>query len=223
MAITGAGVSAESGVPTFRGAEGLWNNYDPHQLATPEAFARDPLLVWRFYDWRREKIRPARPNPAHDWLAAYERLKDNFLLITQNVDGLHGLAGSREVVEIHGNLWRVRCTGCGDEQERREVFAVEERGMPVCNRCGALVRPAVVWFGEPLDEATITRAARASTACDLMLVLGTSAEVYPVAGLPGLAKKATVVEINPQPTPLTETVALSIRAPVAKLLAPLLP
>ena len=219
VAITGAGVSAESGVPTFRGEDGLWKRFRPEDLATPEAFARDPALVWEWYGWRRERIARARPNPAHRWLARYEARKPEFLLITQNVDGLHRLAGSRRLVEIHGNLWVVRCTRCAFETEDRRVPLP---GVPRCPRCEGLLRPAVVWFGEPIPSDAMTRAVEAVRGCDLLLVIGTSAVVYPVAGLPDLAPRATLVEVNPAPTPLTPRAHVSVRAPAGKFFEPFL-
>ncbi len=219
VAITGAGVSAESGVPTFRGGDGLWRRYRPEQLATPEAFARDPRLVWQWYNWRRERIARAQPNPAHLWLARYERLNPGFVLITQNVDGLHRLAGSRNVVEVHGNLWVVRCTRCGFEAEDRRVPLPAP---PRCPECGALVRPGVVWFGEPLPEAALARAVEAVRSADLLLVLGTSAVVYPVAGLPDLAPETPLIEVNPEPTPLSRRALFAVRMPAGAFLAPLL-
>ena len=220
VALTGAGVSAESGIPTFRGATGLWRHYRPEELATPEAFLRDPALVWEWYDWRRGLVAAACPNPAHRWLAAYEGEKPDFLLVTQNVDGLHSAAGSRRVEEVHGSLWRTRCTQCGAEEEDRRVPIPVP---PTCRRCSSVTRPAVVWFGEPLPAPALARAAEAVRAADLLLVLGTSALVYPVAGLPDLASSAAVVEVNPDPTPITPRADLAIRAPVGAFLAPLLP
>jgi NAD-dependent deacetylase len=220
VAVTGAGVSAESGVPTFRGPGGLWKQYRPEDLATPQAFARDPKLVWEWYDWRRGLIAPARPNDAHAWLARYEQSKPEFVLATQNVDGLHDLAGSRIVLEVHGSLWRLRCTRCGSETEDRRVPLP---ALPRCAGCGGLLRPGVVWFGEALPEVVFRRAAEAVRSCDLLLVLGTSALVYPVAGLPDLAPaSARMVEINPDPTPLTPRAHLSVRAPAGAFLGPLL-
>ncbi len=218
VAVTGAGVSAESGVPTFRGAGGLWRNHRPEQLATPEAFREDPALVWTWYDWRRSIVARAAPNPAHHWLAQYETGKPAFLLITQNVDGLHAAAGSSRLVEIHGNLWRTRCTACrGERVDRRVPVPIP----PHCDRCGGLERPAVVWFGEALDPGDLIRSAQALREADLVMVLGTSAVVYPVAGFPDLARNATIVEVNPEPTPLTARADLSVRAPAGSFLASL--
>ncbi len=201
--LTGAGVSAESGVPTFRGQDGLWRQYRAETLATPEAFERDPKLVWEWYDWRRGLIAPVEPNPGHRVLAAWQALFPEFSLITQNVDGLHGKSGSRDVVELHGNIWKLRCTREGTVTEVRETPL--PRLPPVCPSCGALLRPHVVWFGESLDPAVLERAFRLSESCRIMLVAGTSSVVQPAASLPFAAAQsgARVFEINPEPTPLT--------------------
>ena len=218
VAITGAGMSAESGVPTFRGSGGLWRTFRPEDLATPQAFARDPALVWEWYLWRRGRIAAARPNAGHVSLAQMERRFAAFTLLTQNVDGLHLDAGSRNLVELHGNIWRARCT-----EEPRRVF--DQRGdtpgeeLPRCP-CGALLRPDIVWFGEPLDPVALDRAAAAVRACDVLLVIGTSAVVYPVAGLPSLARhgQAIVVEINVDQTPLTSEADIVVRGPSGAIL-----
>lgn len=197
--LTGAGISAESGVPTFRGAEGLWKSYRATELATPQAFARDPELVWEFYNWRRGLIGEVTFNPAHKALADLENRVPVFTLVTQNVDGLHLLAGSRNVLEIHGNLWRVRCTGCG----RMALDRRTDLGrLPRCGECGAMLRPDVVWFGESLDPDVLGRAVEAVRACDVMLVIGTSAVVQPAASMAMEAKSqgAVVAEINLEPT-----------------------
>jgi NAD-dependent deacetylase len=201
--LTGAGISAESGVPTFRGADGLWRTYRAEALATPEAFARDPALVWEWYDWRRGLVAPVRPNAGHAVLAGWEGLFEGFDVITQNIDGLHAKAGSRNVVELHGNIWKLRCTREGTVEERRETPLPSIP--PVCPNCGALVRPHVVWFGESLDPDVLERAYRLSTACQIMLVIGTSSVVEPAASLPLAARRAgaTIFEINLGPTPLT--------------------
>lgn len=201
VVLTGAGVSAESGVPTFRGADGLWRRYRAEDLATPEAFARDPGLVWEWYDWRRQLIAGCRPNPGHAAVAALERRVASFLLITQNVDGLHRAAGSRRVVELHGNLWRVRCPAEGVVAEN---LAVPLHPLPPRCACGALLRPDVVWFGEALPAEAIRQARVAAESCDVMLVVGTSALVQPAASLPTIAKArgAYVVEVNLEPTAL---------------------
>ena len=214
--LTGAGISAESGVPTFRGPGGLWRTYRPEDLATPQAFRRDPRLVWEWYDWRRGLIAACRPNAAHRVLAEMERRVEAFTLITQNVDGLHQRAGSRRVVELHGSIWRLRCTlECGPAWEDHRVPL--DPLPPVCPRCGAPARPDVVWFGESLPEAALEAALVAVERCRLMLVIGTSALVQPAASLPLLAleRGAHVVEINPEPTPLSSLVDEVIREPAA--------
>ena len=205
--LTGAGVSAESGIPTFRDAlEGLWAKYDPAQLATPEAFTRDPETVTRWYDWRRQKCAAARPNPAHQVLARLQDILEQSgrqsTLITQNVDRLHQIAGSRSVIELHGTLWVWRCTRCGTEREEREVPFSEYP--PKCP-CGGLRRPAVVWFGEALPSEALAAAYPAAETADLFFSIGTSAEVYPAADLAHVARRhgARVAEINTQPTPLS--------------------
>ena len=208
-ALTGAGVSAESGIPTFRDAvEGLWAKFRAEDLATLEAFGRDPETVARWYDWRRQKCAAAKPNPGHLALVQLERRCARFSLITQNVDRLHQAAGSRNVVELHGTIWVWRCTACGEEHENREPF----REFPPRCRCGGARRPGVVWFGEALPEDAIARAYRAAEACDLFLSIGTSAVVYPAADLAHAARRsgAKVAEINAQPTPLSAAADWSV-------------
>ena len=202
--LTGAGVSQESGVPTFRDAQtGLWARYRPEELATPEAFRRQPRLVWEWYAWRRQLVAAAEPNPAHVALAQLETLFPHFQLVTQNVDGLHQRAGSRNVIELHGNITRTRCF-----EEGTVVARWEETGEvpPRCPKCGGPLRPDVVWFEEPLPEAELAQAMQASLTCEVFLSVGTSTVVYPAATLPfeALRRGATVVEINPVPTPLTD-------------------
>jgi NAD-dependent deacetylase len=195
--LTGAGISAESGLATFRGAGGLWEGHRVEDVATPEAFRRDPELVWRFYNLRRANLATVRPNPGHLALVALEgRLgPDRFTLVTQNVDGLHRTAGSRNVLEIHGTLTRVRCTRCPLAEDR----GAEPLGdLPRCSACGGLLRPAVVWFHEALPEDVWQQAEAAVERCQCFLVVGTSAVVYPAAGLIGLALAAGahVLEVN---------------------------
>ena len=202
--LTGAGVSAESGVPTFRDTRtGLWAKFSPEDLATPRAFRRNPRLVWEWYAWRRQLVAEAKPNPAHLALAEMETLFPHFQLITQNVDGLHQRAGSRKVIELHGNITRTKCF-----DEGTVVSSWKETGdvPPKCPNCGGWLRPDVVWFEEAMPQAEMELAAEASTACEVFLSIGTSTAVYPAASLPfeALRSGATVVEINPQPTPLTE-------------------
>ena len=212
--LTGAGISAESGVPTFRDAQtGLWAQFDPRELATPDAFARNPKRVWDWYAWRRELVAAAVPNAGHFALAAIERRVPAFLLATQNVDGLHAKAGSRALVELHGNLLRVKCS-----REHRVVtqWAAPDDGLPPrCAACGAFLRPDVVWFEELLPAEALARAEDAAARCDLMLVAGTAAEVYPAAALPLTAKRAgaLLVEVNPHATPLSSAADFVLRAP----------
>ncbi|MBW3661092.1 MAG: NAD-dependent deacylase [Gemmatimonadetes bacterium] len=229
VVLTGAGVSVESGVPTFRGEEGLWRSHRPEQLATPAAFARDPRLVWEWYAWRRERVGGCRPNAAHRALARWALSRPGVLIVTQNVDGLHGdaaieAAGDRAPetaawpIELHGSLFRVRCTGCG---ERRPHVAPIDTGsrasLPRCPDCGALLRPDVVWFGEPLEDRTIGRALAAARGCDACLVVGTSAIVHPAASVAVEAAHggAVLVEVNPDPTPLSPLAGVSLRATAA--------
>jgi NAD-dependent deacetylase len=220
--LTGAGISAESGVPTFRGEDGLWRTYRAEDLATPEAFDRDPHLVWEWYDWRRGLIAGCRPNATHQALAQMERRLDDLTLSTQNVDGLHQMAGSRNVVELHGNIWRMRCTqGCQPPWEDRTVpLALAGGALPRCPNCGSLARPDIVWFGESLPGEALTAALAAAQRCQVMLVVGTSALVQPAASLPlfALRRGAYVVEINTQPTPLSDAAHEVIREPAASAL-----
>jgi NAD-dependent deacetylase len=203
--LTGAGVSAESGVPTFRGNGGLWKQHRAEALATPEAFARDPKLVWEWYDWRRGVLTQAQPNPGHRALVEMEKRLPAFTLITQNVDGLHELAGSRNVLRLHGSIWMLRCLACGDEHENRQTPLAE---IPPRCQCGGMLRPGVVWFGEALPPRVWEAAEAAARAADLFLVIGTSAVVYPAAGLAHIAKSsgARVVEINVAETALSREI-----------------
>ncbi len=202
VVLTGAGISAESGVPTFRGEEGLWRNFRAEELATPSAFQRDPKLVWEWYDWRRNLIKPLHPNAGHKVIATIEKKKPDFKLITQNVDGLHRKAGSKECVELHGNIWKTRCTEEGKVTENLE--SPLKKIPPTCE-CGAMLRPHIVWFGESLPSDAIQSSYQAVENCDLMLVVGTSAVVQPAALLPGIAKNsgAFVIEVNAEETPVS--------------------
>ena len=208
---TGSGVSAESGVPTFREAQtGFWARFDPEELATPEAFARDPRLVWEWYTWRRDLVEKATPNPGHEALAELERLVSQFVLITQNVDGLHRRAGNQNVVELHGNIRRSKCSREGHVVEPREDdMAVP----PSCPSCGASLRPDVVWFGEMLPAEALAEALDAIRGCDLFFSVGTSSLVQPAASLPfeALSIGAVVVEVNPSDTPLTRHASYTLR------------
>ncbi|GAA6734078.1 NAD-dependent deacylase [Thermus oshimai] len=211
--LTGAGISKPSGIPTFRDAEGLWKAFNPLDYATPEAYARDPKKVWAWYAWRIAKVREAEPNPAHYALARLEAdllaRGGDFLLVTQNVDGLHARAGSKRLVELHGNILRARCEACGRRFPLPEAFPIP----PSCPACGARARPDVVWFGELLPEGAWEKALRAFSEADLALVVGTSAEVEPAASLGRIAYTAGayLVEVNPEPTPLTPLAHLSLR------------
>ncbi len=193
--LSGAGISAASGIPTFRGAQdSMWSRYRPEDLATPEAFARDPDLVWRWYDWRRGLIAASGPNPAHQALAQLEETTA-VTVITQNVDGYHQQAGSSRVLEFHGSIWKVRCTVCNEEREDRRVPLPIP---PLCPACGGLLRPQVVWFGEGIDRGVMAASTAAVSGCDLLLVIGTAGMVHPAAGLADLARRAgaTVCEFN---------------------------
>ncbi len=211
LAFTGAGISAESGVSTFRDARtGLWAKYRPEDLATPEAFRRDPRTVWDWYQWRRSVLAGIKPNPGHLALARMQEARATMMLVTQNVDGLHALAGSRDPIELHGNVRRTICS-----VERRIVDTWPEDGPspPLCPNCGALVRPDVVWFGESLPAAALAEAQDLASRCDLFLSIGTSTLVQPAASLPFIAKQAGafVVEINPEPTPLSSLADVVLR------------
>ena len=221
--LTGAGISAPSGIPTFRDPGGLWENFRIEDYATPEGFARNPEEVWRWYAWRYRKIREAEPNEAHRLLAELERKKgDGFLLVTQNIDGLHQRAGSKRVIELHGSIHRARCTVC---DYRAELPPPEDLAIPPkCPRCGALLRPDVVWFGELLPPGAFEAAVAAFRSADVALVVGTSAVVEPAASLGRLAKHAGayLIEVNPEETPLTPLADLSLRAGAVEGLSALL-
>lgn len=218
--LTGAGISADSGVPTFRGTDGLWRNFRAEDLATPEAFERNPRLVWEWYSWRRELIATKQPNEAHVAIASLESRRPDFWLITQNVDGLHRLAGSSKLSEIHGNIWMVRCTACDAVTENHQVPLSL---LPYCGLCGGLLRPHIVWFGESLREEDLARCAKQLNNCDVLLVIGTSGVVYPAAGFASIAKQAgaLVIEVNLDQTPQSDLVDMSLRGR-AKDLVPLL-
>jgi NAD-dependent deacetylase len=216
--LTGAGVSAESGIPTFREAQvGLWVQYRPEDLATPEAFARNPKLVWDWYMWRGEIVRGARPNPGHVALAEMQRRVAEFSLITQNVDGFHQLAGSTGVIELHGNLMRVKCSR---EDVVIDQWARSDQTPPRCPRCGAYLRPDVVWFGERLPPAALEAATQAANTCDVFFSIGTSGLVEPAASLAHIALRqgAAVVEINPTITPLTSRATFVLQGASGEIL-----
>lgn len=245
MVLTGAGISADSGVPTFRGPDGLWKRHRPEELATPRAFERDPRLVWEWYGWRRKIVAGCEPNTAHTALARWAFRRDGIHIATQNVDGLHGRAATvaaaaatdradappessrgglasagsarrrAEPIELHGSLFRVRCTRCRERYAHREpIVATSRDTLPACRACGALLRPDVVWFGEPLDDAVLTEAFELAARAGACLVVGTSAVVQPAASLATVTARSggAVIEVNPDATGLTSAAAISIRA-----------
>jgi NAD-dependent deacetylase len=213
--LTGAGISADSGIPTFRGPDGFWKNFRAEDLATPEAFTRDPVLVWEWYNWRRELIATKEPNPAHRALVEIEGKMEprhaQFRLLTQNVDGLHARAGNRNLIELHGNIWKVRCTGCGTVTEDHRVPIPIP---PHCSSCGKMLRPHIVWFGEPLNPQDVDLAIVALENCEVMLVIGTSGVVQPAASFASTARAAGafVVEINPDASSSAAHIALRGRS-----------
>ncbi|BCB78074.1 NAD-dependent deacylase [Phytohabitans flavus] len=248
VVFTGSGISAESGVPTFRDdLSGLWARFDPQRLATPEAFHADPDLVWGWYEWRRARVRRAQPNAGHLAVAALEARAPGTVVVTQNVDDLHERAGSSAPIHLHGSLFAPRCVSDAahpaafpeavhptaiPDAAHPAAFpdAEEDAGAgpgeggrippPRCERCGRLVRPGVVWFGEPLPEAALTAAFEAAATCDLLLVVGTSGVVYPAAEIPRVAARsgAVVIQINPEPTPLDRICAINLRGTAAQTL-----
>lgn len=216
--LTGAGISAESGIPTFREAQtGLWAQYDPQELATPQAFQRNPRLVWEWYSWRRELVSQADPNPGHLALAALERNVPRFTLITQNVDGLHERADSQNIIELHGNIMRTKCANDG---RFIPTWPPTDEVPPRCPHCGGRLRPDVVWFGESLSHESLETAVSAAQHCDLFLSIGTSGLVQPAASLPleAILSQAVTVEINPQPTPLTSRFDYVLPYPAGSIL-----
>ena len=225
LVLSGAGVSKESGIPTFRDAqEGLWARFDPMELATPQAFRSHPKRVWDWYEYRRSLIADARPNAGHRAIAALEGLVDEVVVITQNIDGLHQEAGSRDVIPIHGDIRKNKCSAhCQGNPTYVDVGALEwdaDAGPPRCPHCGAYVRPDVVWFGENLPPALLDRAERLCRTADVMLVVGTSGVVQPVASFPFIAARsgAVIVEVNPNMTPITPIARWHLAGPSGKLL-----
>jgi NAD-dependent deacetylase len=216
VALTGAGVSAESGIPTFRSNGGFWRNNRFQDLATPEGFARNPKFVWEWYEERRRGIAATRPNAGHEALARIEQQTPDFTLITQNVDGLHDAAGSKNVIKLHGDIWVLRCTKCGAERVSRDAL----HDLPPYCECGGMLRPGVVWFGEDLPEGAMERAAGAVRRAEVLIVAGTSGQVYPAAGLIPLALRsgAAVIEINPEDTDFSDEVTIALRGKSAEIL-----
>jgi len=231
VVLTGAGVSAESGIKTFRAAEGLWEEHSIEDVATPQGFRNDPQLVWRFYNERRRAADIATPNPGHIALARLESLRllrqkiksssAPFMILTQNIDGLHQQAGSQNVLELHGSIWLVRCTGC---ESLRDDYPIQLPVPPRCDECGSLLRPHVVWFGEALEEAVLAQAEKATRGADLFLVIGTSAVVQPAASYPFMAarRKIPVIEINLEKTPVSEIATLTLLGKSGDILPKLL-
>jgi NAD-dependent deacetylase len=228
VVFTGAGISAESGVPTFRDdLTGLWARFDAQQLATAEAFHADPDLVWGWYEWRRARVSRAEPNPAHLAIATIQARVPGSTVITQNVDDLHERAGTRAAIHLHGSLFAPRCVAAAahpasveDPPDGAQEHEGRRMSPPRCASCAALVRPGVVWFGEALPEAALTAAVEAAAACDVLLTVGTSGVVYPAAEIPRVAARsgATVIQVNPQPTPLDEVCAINLRGTAAQVL-----
>jgi NAD-dependent deacetylase len=220
--LTGAGISAESGVATFRGKEGLWSKLKPEELANFDAFMRNPELVWEWYSYRKSIIQEVKPNAAHYALVQLAELVKDFTLITQNVDNLHFRAGSKNVLELHGNIERSYCIDCGKTVDHVEVSV--HKKVPTCTSCGGLIRPDVVWFGEMLPEGIFEKASEAAARCELFLSIGTSAVVYPAAGLPAAAKArgAYVVEINVERTDISHSVHESLLGKAGDVLPQLL-
>jgi NAD-dependent deacetylase len=215
---TGAGISAESGVPTFRGSEGLWKKFKPEELATFDAFVRNPEIVWEWYSYRKELISSVRPNRGHEAIAEMEKRHRNFSVITQNIDNLHRRAGSRNVFELHGNIERNYCIGCGKYCTNEEIAA--QAKAPRCASCGNLVRPDVVWFGEMLPAEEWNKSVRAAERSEVFLAVGTSAAVYPAASLPQIARRggAYVVEVNVEPTEISRAVDETILGKAGEIL-----
>jgi NAD-dependent deacetylase len=217
--LTGAGISAESGVPTFRGKDGLWKNYSAMDLATPEAFSRDPKLVWEWYHWRQDIIRAAQPNKGHVAIVNMENRIDSFMLLTQNVDNLHQRAGSINVTEIHGNIFRARCTLCGSSITHGMATSAAHKTLPLC-ACGGLLRPDVVWFGESIPQDAWRSALAFISSADTVLVCGTSGVVWPAAALPEYARQygLRTIEVNLEHTPISEIVDVSLEGTTGEIL-----
>ncbi len=218
VVLTGAGISAESGVPTFRGKEGLWGKFKPEELATMDAFISNPQIVWEWYNWRRKLIADVKPNPGHYALVEMETWFDNFTLVTQNVDGLHRMAGSQEILELHGNINRNKCIDCS--RSFPEDVEIDPHRIPACPHCGGKIRPDVVWFGEMLDPKIINSAFNEAARADIFLSVGTSAVVQPAASLPIEARRAEalLVEINVEKTPLSFAADFHVPAPSGEFL-----
>jgi NAD-dependent deacetylase len=234
VVLTGAGVSAESGVPTFRGAGGLWKHLRPEDLATPEAFARDPRLVWEWYATRRATVMACEPNAAHRALASFALTRGTMTIVTQNVDGLHARAARAEAgsgdataampLELHGSILRDRCSECDARSDPVAVDASSAATLPRCAHCGGLLRPDVVWFGEMLDSGVLSAAGAAAARAEVCLVVGTSALVYPAAALPLRTRErgGAIIEVNPEETAMSDVAEVSIRGSAAGVVPTLL-
>ena len=219
--LTGAGISADSGVPTFRGKDGLWRNFKAEELATPEAFRKNPRLVWEWYGWRRDLIASKSPNAAHHALVALEERIPGFTLITQNVDGLHSRAGSKNIIELHGNIWKTRCTACREVTPNTDIPL---QLLPQCQSCRSLLRPHIVWFGEELDPANIQSSIEALQSSEVVLVIGTSGVVQPAASFAAVAKSsgAFIVEVNLDSSGITGDMDVTLRGNASRLVPKLL-
>ncbi|CAG0974976.1 NAD-dependent protein deacylase [Anaerolineae bacterium] len=218
---TGAGISAESGIPTFRGTGGIWNDMNPEELASFNGFMKNPTLVWKWYQYRRDIIHNTKPNPGHHAIKEFEDYYSSVIVITQNIDGLHRRAGSTYIRELHGNITRNYCINCG-EYANDDFEGVET--VPACEHCGGMIRPDVVWFGERLNDEILESSFDAALKADVLLVVGTSAIVYPAAGIAfeALRKKVPVIEINLEDSPLSSDAAYTFRAPSGVVLPALL-
>jgi NAD-dependent deacetylase len=215
--LTGAGISAESGVPTFRGKDGLWENKKVEELATPQALNQDPQLFWKFYNWRKKLLKEVKPNLGHYSLVDFERIYEDFFLITQNVDNLHKIAGNKKLIELHGNIFETKCADCG---QNFTDDIDESKDVPKCKKCGGYLRPDVVLFGENLPENKLRKAQEMAAACEIFFSIGTSSVVEPAASLPYLAKAngSYVVEINSEETPLSSHADECLRGAAGKVL-----
>jgi NAD-dependent deacetylase len=224
--LTGAGISAESGIPTFRGRDGLWNKYRPEELATPQAFEKDPKLVWGWYTWRMKLVFSKEPNPGHKALAEMEKMDLVKSIITQNVDDLHERAGSRNVIHLHGELKEVICSNrsCDYKVEAKTILDEIEKRLPTCPECGSLLRPGVVWFGESLPTEELSKAFQEAEKSKVILVIGTSAVVQPAASIPLITKRkgGKIIEINPDTTSLTGFADVSVRGGAGEVLTAIL-
>lgn len=221
--LTGAGISKESGIPTFRGSEGLWRKYDPMKLASISGFYKDPKLVWEFYKYRQELLYNCSPNLGHVSIANFEKIKEESYVLTQNIDGLHEKAGSKNIIELHGNILKVECTKCNFKDKIIKQI-IEEPLPPICKICKSGLRPSVILFGEPLNHDVWDKAEQISNNCDVMFIIGTSLNVGPVNQLPLYAKRngAILIEVNPEPTIFTQIMDYSVQGSATEMLPQLL-